>query len=56
MSGIFKLFSGIGSRIDETTRKRLDDELKGLYEEQNNQVKTLSDISKKIREIFFFKF
>jgi hypothetical protein len=55
MSGIFKLFSGIGSgigsRVDETTRKRLDDELKGLYEEQNNQVKTLSDISKKIDEV-----
>jgi hypothetical protein len=50
MSGIFKLF-GLESRVDETTKRRLEDELKGLYEEQNNQVKSLSDLSKKIDEV-----
>jgi len=50
MSGIFKLF-GLANRVDETTKRRLDDELKGLYEEQNNQVKKLSDLSKKIDEV-----
>jgi hypothetical protein len=50
MSGIFKLF-GLANRVDETTKRRLEDELKGLYEEQNNQVKKLSDLSKKIDEV-----
>ena len=50
MSGIFKLF-GLKSRVDETTKKRLQDELNNLYEEQNNQVKGLNEISKKIDEV-----
>jgi hypothetical protein len=52
MSNVFtRLFSGIGNRVDETTKNRLQDELTNLYEEQNKQVKNLNEISKKIDEV-----